>query len=39
MASYDKKKIEKSFFYLLPQNSDFARFNVTFLSTGRNILS
>ena len=24
-----KKKFEKSSFYLLPQNSDFARFNVT----------
>ena len=25
------KKLEKSIFYLLPQNSDFARFNVTFV--------
>ena len=25
------KKLEKSIFYLLPQNSDFARYNVTFV--------
>ena len=31
MAIYDKKKLEKSIFYLLPKNSDFARFNVTFV--------
>lgn len=30
MASYDKK-MEKSIFYLSPQNSDFVSFNVTFV--------
>ena len=33
MAIYDKK-LEKSIFYLLPQNSDFARFNVTLVLNG-----
>ena len=31
MAIYDLKKLEESIFYLLPQNSDFACFNVTFV--------
>ena len=31
MAIYDKKTLEKSIFYLLPQNSDFSRLNVTFV--------
>ena len=31
MAIYNKKKLEKSISYLLPQNSDFSRFNVTFV--------
>ena len=31
MAIYDKKIKEIDFFYLLPQNYDFARFKVTFI--------
>ena len=31
MAIYDKKKLEKSIFYLLPKNSDFARYDMTFV--------
>ena len=34
-----KEKLEQPIFYLLPQNSDFARFNVTFVLKIQTVVS